>query len=65
MQLLKNPAATSGTIEFQMSYDLNSWFTPFSSGNGDLIVLNDATQFTVQLRRSTAPRAFFRIAAHF
>jgi hypothetical protein len=64
IQLLKNPAATTGTIEFQMSYDLNSWLTPVSSGNGDLIVLNDATQFTVQLRRSTSPTAFFKIVAH-
>lgn len=62
MQLLKNPAAT-GSIEIQLSYDLNSWFTPVSSGNGDLIVVNDASQFKVQLRRSATSKAFFRIAA--
>ena len=63
MQLLKNPAATSGIVGLQMSYGLDHWFTPVSSGNGDLLVLNDAAQFTVQLRRSTTPTAFFRIAA--
>jgi len=62
MQLLKNPTAT-GAIEIQMSYDLSSWFVPVVSGNGDLIVVNDATQFTVQLRRSVTPKAFFRIVA--
>ncbi len=61
MQLLRNPAATTGGVEIQMSYDLNNWFAPVSSGNGDLLVLNDAAQFTVQLRRSTAPTAFFKI----
>ena len=64
MQLLKNPAATSGAIEFQMSYDLNSWFTPVSSGNGDVLVTNNATEFKVQLRRSATPMAFFKIVAH-
>ena len=65
IQLFKNPAATSGTIEFQMSHDLNSWFTPVSSGDGDVIVLNDATQFTVRLRRSATPESFFKIVARF
>ena len=63
MQLLKNPTATTGAIEFQMSYDLHNWFTPVSSGNGDLMVVNDAAQFTLQLRWSTTPTAFFRIVA--
>ncbi len=62
MSVAKNPAAT-GAIEIQMSYNLGSWFVPASSGNGDLIVVNDETQFTVQLRRSVTPKAFFRIAA--
>ena len=62
MSVAKNPAAT-GAIEIQMSYNLGSWFVPASSGNGDLIVANDATQFTVQIRRSVASKAFFRIAA--
>lgn len=62
LQLAKNPAAT-GAIEIQMSHDLDDWSPPVSSGNGDVIVVNDATQITVQLRRSATPRAFFRIAA--
>jgi len=62
MQLVKNPTA-AGAVEIQLSYDLNSWFVPVSSGNGDVVVINDATQFTVQLRRSAMPRAFFRIVA--
>ena len=62
MQLLKNSDAP-GAVEIQMSYDLYDWFTPVSSGNGDVIVINDATQFTVQLRRSATPGAFFRIVA--
>jgi len=61
MQLLKNPAVTTGSVEIQMSYDLNSWFAPVSSGNGELIVLNDPAQFTIQIRRSTGPTAFFKI----
>jgi len=65
MQLLKNPAATTGAIEFQMSYDLGSWFSPTSSGNGDLIVVNDASEFSVRLRSSATPTAFFRIVAWF
>jgi hypothetical protein len=63
MQLWKNPAA-SGAVEIQMSYDLDDWFTPISSGPGDVIVVNDPTQFTIQLRRNVTPRAFFRIVAH-
>jgi hypothetical protein len=62
MQLVKNPA-TTGAIEIQMSCDLDDWFTPVSSGNGDVIVENDAIQFTIQLRRSATPGAFFRIVA--
>ena len=62
LSLAKNPAAT-GAVEVQMSYNLDNWFVPASSGNGDLIVVNDATQFTVQLRRSVTPKAFFRIVA--
>ena len=62
LSLAKNPAAT-GAVEVQMSYNLDNWFVPTSSGNGDLIVVNDATQFTVQLRRSVTPKAFFRIVA--
>jgi hypothetical protein len=63
MQLLKNPQATSGTLGLQMSYDLAHWFAPVSSGDGDLIVLNDATQLTVQLRQGMAAHAYFRIVA--
>ena len=63
MQLSKNPAANIGTIEIQMSDDLENWNVPLSSGNGDVIVINDAAQFTIQLRRSNAPAAFFRIVA--
>ena len=63
MQLGKNPAANTGTIEMQMSYDLNNWFVPTSSGNGDIMVVNDGAEFTVQLRRSATLQAFFRIAA--
>ena len=62
LSLAKNPAAT-GAVEVQMSYNLDNWFVPTSSGNGDLMVVNDATQFTVQLRRSVTPKAFFRIVA--
>jgi hypothetical protein len=63
MQLLKNPQAISGSVSLQMSYDLAQWFTPASSGDGNLIVTNDATQFTVQVRRSATPTVFFRIVA--
>lgn len=63
MQLSKNLAATTGSVEFQMSYDLSSWFAPVSSGNGDVIVINDAAQFTVQLRCRATPKAFFKIVA--
>ena len=62
MQLLKSPTG-SGAIEVQLSYDMSSWFTPVNSGNGDVIVVSDATQFTVKVRRSVTPKAFFRIAA--
>lgn len=62
LQLWKN-ASAGGGIEIQVSFDLINWFTPVSSGNGDMIVVNDSTQFTVQVRRSAAARAFFRIAA--
>ena len=63
MQLLKNPQATTGTVALQVSYDLLTWSTPVASGNGDVIVTNDSTQFTVQVRRSAMPKAFFRIVA--
>jgi hypothetical protein len=62
MQLLKSPTG-SGAIEVQLSYDMSSWFTPVNSDNGDVIVVSDATQFTVKVRRSVTPKAFFRIAA--
>jgi hypothetical protein len=63
MQLLKNPSATFGSASLQMSYDLTHWFAPVSSGDGNIIVMNDVTQFTVQLRRSAVPDSFFRIVA--
>lgn len=64
MQLLKNPAASGlGTVGLQMSYDLASWFTPTNTPNGDVMVLDNATEFTVQLRRSATPTTFFRIWA--
>jgi hypothetical protein len=64
MQLLKNPQAVSGAVTLQVSYDLVTWFAPASSGDGNVIVTNDNAQFTVQLRRTTTPRAFFRIVAY-
>jgi hypothetical protein len=64
MQLLKNAQAVSGVVNLQVSYDLVTWFTPAGSVDGSVIVTNDSTQFTVQLRRSTTPRAFFRIVAY-
>lgn len=64
MQLLKNSAAsTSGAVGLLMSYDLLSWFTPTNTPNGDVIVMNNASEFTVQLRRSASPTTFFRIWA--
>jgi hypothetical protein len=51
-------------VNLQVSYDLVTWLTPASSADGSVIVTNDSTQFTVQLRRSTTPRAFFRIVAY-
>jgi hypothetical protein len=63
MQLLKNPQASSGKVGLQMSYDLTNWFAPVSSGDGNVVVVNDAAQFTVQLRQAAAETTFFRIVA--
>jgi hypothetical protein len=46
-----------------MSYDMINWFTPATSVDGNVIVTSDAAQFTVQVRQSAMPTAFFRIVA--
>ena len=64
MQLLKKPVGRApGAVGLLMSYDLSSWFTPTNTPNGDVIVVDNATEFTVQLRRSACPATFFRIWA--
>lgn len=63
MQLLKNPAVTFGDVGLQMSPDLVQWFEPTNSANGDVIALDNAGEFTVQVRWSGMPAAFFRIWA--
>jgi hypothetical protein len=63
MQLLKRPQAASGTVCLQLSHDLANWFVPSSSGDGNIIVVSDSTQFTVQLRGTTTTNTYFRIVA--
>ena len=64
MQLLKKPTGRApGVVGLLMSYDLSGWFAPTNTSNGDVIVLDNATEFTVQLRRSACPTSFFRIWA--
>jgi hypothetical protein len=63
LQLLKNPTITFGDVGLLMSYNLMNWFAPTNATNGDVIVLNNASEFTVQLRSGAIPTAFFRIWA--
>ncbi len=63
LRLEKNPAITFGSIGLLMSYDLVDWFNSTNTANGDVIVLNDASEFTVQLRWQAVSTAFFRIWA--
>ena len=63
MQILKNPAPASGSIGFQVSYDLSNWFAPTNSGNGDFVVEDAASQCIVRLRRNLSPAVFFRLVA--
>ena len=46
-----------------MSYNLMDWLNPTNTANGDVIVLNDASEFTLQLRWRAISTAFFRIWA--
>ena len=46
-----------------MSYDLSGWFAPTNTPNRDVIVLDNPTEFTVQLRRSANPATFLRVWA--
>jgi alpha-L-fucosidase len=63
LQLLKNPQAASGSVSLRLSYDLANWFTPVTSSDGNVIVIDDDAQFTVQFRRSALPCCFFQIVA--
>ena len=63
MRLLKTPPPVFGTVGFVMSHDLGNWFAPTNSS--DVMVQDDDTQFTIQVRRSAVPASFFRIAARF
>lgn len=63
LQLLKNPTTTFGDVGLLLSYNLVNWFAPTNSVNGDVIVLDNASEYTVQLRWSAIPTAFFRIWA--
>jgi hypothetical protein len=63
VQLLKTPPPVFGTVGFVMSHDLANWFAPTNSS--DVMVQDDETQFTIQVRRGAVPASFFRIAARF
>ena len=63
LQLLKNPTTTFGDVGLLMSYNLVNWFAPTNVPNGDVIVLDNTSEFTVQLRVGAIPTAFFRIWA--
>ncbi|MEI6781900.1 MAG: sialate O-acetylesterase [Verrucomicrobiota bacterium] len=64
MQLLKQPTGRApGVVGLLMSYDLSGWFAPTNTPNRDVIVLDNPTEFTVQLRRSANPATFLRVWA--
>ena len=63
VQLLRNPACILGGAGLLMSHNRLSWFAPTNSPNGDMLILDNASEFTVQLRRSAIPAAYFRIWA--
>ena len=62
MQLFKSQA-TFGDVGLLMSHDLVQWFAPTNEPNGDVIIVDNASEFTVQLRWNAVPTAFFRIWA--
>ena len=63
LRLEKDPASTFGDVGLLMSYNLMDWLNPTNTANGDVIVLNDASEFTLQLRWRAISTAFFRIWA--
>ena len=63
VQLLRNPACILGGAGLLMSHNRLSWFAPTNSPNGDMLILDNASEFTVQLRRTAIPAAYFRIWA--
>lgn len=62
MQLFKSQV-TFGEVGLLMSHDLVQWFAPTNESNGDVIIVDTASEFTVQLRGNAIPGAFFRIWA--
>jgi len=63
MQLLKNPATPFGDVGLLMSHDLVQWFAPTNEPNGTVSIVDNTSEFAVQLRWSATPAAFFRIWA--
>jgi hypothetical protein len=62
MQLFKNQT-TFGDVGLLMSHDLVHWFAPTNEPNGNVIIIDNTSEFTVQLRWNAIPVAFFRIWA--
>jgi hypothetical protein len=48
--LLKNPTATFRRVGLLMLYDLMNWFQLTNSSDGDLVVVNDASELLVPFR---------------
>jgi hypothetical protein len=61
LRLNKASPPVSGKVGLAASYDLLNWFAP--SNTSDVMLLDDATQYRVQLRRSAIPQSYFRITA--
>jgi hypothetical protein len=62
MQLSKSQS-TFGDVGLLMSHNLVQWFTPTNEPNGNVIVVDNTSEFTVQLRWNAKPVTFFRIWA--
>lgn len=63
MQLMKSQWATPGGVGLRISYNLVDWFAPSNTANGDMILLDSVSEYTVQLRRSAFTTSFFQIWA--
>ena len=63
MQLTKSQWATPDGVGLRISHNLMDWFAPTNASNGDMILLDNISEYTLQLKRSAFATTLFQIWA--